>query len=189
MAFFPAMQQANPPEYVNLLVRLATPAATRTVAEAIARIEPTAVVLTIPLRAQIEDQTARERLLAVLSSAFAAASTLLALLGLYGIVAFGVTERQQEIGIRMALGACGGDIIRTVLRQSVALSIAGVVVGLGGAAIATQYLESLLFGLTPLDPPVFIGVALVFPVVALAAAYVPSRRATRVDPASVLRGQ
>ena len=189
MAFFPVLQQANPPEYANLLVRLATPASTRAVAEAIARIEPTAVVLTIPLRAQIEDQTARERLLAVLSSAFAAVSTLLALLGLYGIVAFGVTERLQEIGIRMALGAGGRDVIRTILREGASLSIVGVVVGLGGAAIATPYLESLLFGLTPLDPPVFIGVALVFPLVTLVAAYVPSRRATRIDPASVLRGQ
>ena len=187
MAFFPIAQQARPPEYLNLLVRLSTPGAARTVAEVIGRIEPKAVLLTLPLQSQISDQTVRERLVAILSSAFAAAAALLALLGLYGAVAYGVTQRVHEIGIRMALGARGSEIIGTFLRQSMWLSGGGVAVGLIAATAAAPYLESLLFGLNPRDPTLFVGVAIAFPLVAIAAAYVPARRATKVDPTTALR--
>ncbi len=189
MAFFPVAQHSRPPGYVNLLVKLATPGAARAVAETVARVEPTAVLFTVPLRWQIDEQTVRERLLAVLSSTFAAVAALLALLGLYGAVAYGVAQRAQEIGIRMALGARGTDIVTTFLRQSLWLSGVGVAVGVIAAAVAAPYLESLLYGLNPRDPAVFVVVAIAFPVVALVAAYVPARRATRIDPVTVLRGE
>jgi predicted permease len=187
MAFFPLAQVSRPPDYVNLLVRLASPEATRTIATAIAQLEPNATLLTVPLRDQVAVQTVRERLLAVLSSSFGAVAALLALLGLYGLVSYTVTQRSQEIGVRMALGANGRDVIRTFLGRSLWISGAGVVVGLIGSAIAAPYLESLLFGLDPREPSVFIVVAIAFPLVAIVAAYIPARRATNVDPVSVLR--
>jgi len=187
MAYFPVAQQSRPPDYVNLLVRLSTPGSTPTVVDAIARIEPTAVLLALPLQSQISDQTVRERLLAVLSSAFAAAAALLALLGLYGAVAYGVTQRVQEIGIRMALGAKGTEIIGAFLRHSMWVSGIGILVGLTAAVGAAPYLESLLFDLNPRDPALFTVVAIAFILVAIAAAYIPARRATKVDPVTALR--
>jgi ABC-type antimicrobial peptide transport system permease subunit len=169
MAFVPVAQLERPPEYVNLLVRMATPGAVRVVAETIGRVEPQAVLLTLPLQAQVTDLTLRERLLAILSLAFAAAAALLAVLGLYGAVAYGITQRVQEIGIRMVLSGIG------------------VGAGLVAAVISAPYLESLLYGLNPRDPAVFVAVAVVFPLVAIAAAYVPARRATKVDPLTALR--
>ena len=187
MAFFPIAQVSRPPDYVNLLVRHASPHATRAIAAAIGRLEPNAVLFTIPLRDQVSTQTVRERLLAVLSSSFAAVAALLALLGLYGLVSYAVTQRSQEIGVRMALGANGSDVVQAFLGRSLWISGAGVVVGLIGSAIAAPYLESLLFGLNPREPSVFIAVAIAFPLVAIVAAYIPARRATNVDPVVVLR--
>ena len=187
MAFFPMAQLERPPEYVNLLVRVATPGGVRVIAETIGRLEPQAVLLTLPLQAQVTDLTLRERLLAILSLAFAAAAALLAVLGLYGAVAYGITQRVQEIGIRMALGAGGTEILSAFLRHGLVLSGIGVGAGLVAAAISAPYLESLLYGLNPRDPAVFVAVAVVFPLVAIAAAYVPARRATKVDPLTALR--
>jgi ABC-type antimicrobial peptide transport system permease subunit len=140
------------------------------------------------LRDQVSTQTVRERLLAVLSSSFGVVAALLALLGLYGLVSYAVTQRSQEIGVRMALGANGSDVVRTFLGRSLWISGAGVVVGLIGSAIAAPFLESLLFGLNPREPSVFIAVAIAFPLVAIVAAYIPARGATNVDPVAVLRG-
>ena len=91
---------------------------------------------------------------------------MLALLGLYGVVAYGVTLRTREIGIRTALGAQPAEVLRLVLGQSLCLTAVGVALGLGGAAAATRYLEGMLFGLTPTDAGTFIGVTVAFPLVA-----------------------
>ena len=187
MAFFPVTQQARPPQYLNLLVRLANPAAVRTVAEVIGRLEPSAVLMTVPLDSQIADQTVRERLLAILSTTFASAAAALAMLGLYAIVSFAVRQRVQEIGIRVALGARSADVITAILRQGLSWSAVGVAAGLGIAAAVAPSARSLLFGLEPLDLPVFAGVAIAFTFVALAAAYVPARKATSIDPIEALR--
>jgi putative ABC transport system permease protein len=111
----------------------------------------------------------------------------LAAAGIYGVVAYSVTQRTREIGIRMALGARHSQVLALVLRQSLVLVGLGLVLGLGGAAAGTRYLEGLLFGLTPLDPSTFADVAIAFALVAAAAAYVPARRATLVDPLEALR--
>jgi putative ABC transport system permease protein len=187
MAFFPVTQQARPPQYLNLLVRLANPAAVQTVVEVVGRLEPSAVLMTLSLESQIADQSVRERLLAILSTTFASAAAVLAMIGLYAIVSFGVTQRVQEIGIRVALGARSSDVVMGILRQGVLLTAAGVVVGLGGAAAIAPSVRSLLFGLAPVDPLVFAGVAIAFLLIALVAAYVPARRATRIDPIVALR--
>jgi putative ABC transport system permease protein len=186
-AFFPITQQRRPPEYVNLLVRTSIPSATRAVLDAIERIEPSSVVFTLSLESQMQDQVVRERLMATLSGVFATAAALLALVGLYGVVAYGVTQRRHEIGIRMALGARRSEVLAVVLRQSVALVALGVLLGAGVAAAAAPSLGALLYGLDPLDPAPYVTVAAVFLLVAAAAAYIPARRATHVDPLVALR--
>jgi len=127
------------------------------------------------------------RMYAVLIGIFAGVAMTLAAAGIYGVVAYSVTQRTREIGIRMALGARRGQVVTLVLSQSLTLIAIGLIAGLGGAAAGTRYLEGLLFGLTPLDPSTFAYVAAVFGVVALLASYVPARRATRVDPLVALR--
>ena len=109
------------------------------------------------------------------------------MLGLYGVVAYGVTQRTREIGIRTALGAQRSEVLALVLRQSTVLTGIGVALGLAAAAVATRYLEGMLFGLSPLDPSTFIAVSLAFAMVATLAAYLPARRAASIDPLLALR--
>jgi putative ABC transport system permease protein len=189
IAFFPVSQDPQPLEYVNLIVRAAAPsiALTRSLSEAIRRTELDAALFVVPFSVQISDALVRERLLAMLSGFFAGIATMLALLGLYGVVAYGVTQRTREIGIRTALGAQPAEVLRLVLGQSLCLTVVGVALGLGGAAAATRYLEGMLFGLTPTDAGTFIGVTVAFPLVAAWAAYLPARRASRMDPLIALR--
>ena len=118
---------------------------------------------------------------------FGALALLLAALGVYGVTAYGVARRRHEIGIRMALGARRAEVLALVLRQSVAVTTLGLALGIAGAAAVTRYLDSMLFGLTPLDPVTFLGVSLLFAVVATVASYIPARRATRADPLATLR--
>jgi putative ABC transport system permease protein len=108
-------------------------------------------------------------------------------LGLYGVVAYGVTQRTREIGIRTALGAKRSEVLALVLRQSTVLTGIGVALGLATAAVATRYLEGMLFGVSPLDPWTFISVSLAFPMVAALAAYVPARRTASIEPLLALR--
>ena len=189
LAYFPVTQEARPAEYVSLVVRSAAPsvALTRSMADAVSRVEPSAVILVQPLQSQISDSLVRERLMAMLSGGFGLVAALLALLGLYGVVSYGVTQRARELGIRMALGAERSEVLALVIRQGAWLAGAGVVLGLCAAAAATRYLEGMLFGLNPLDPATFVGVSVAFLVVATVAAYVPARRATKVDPLVALR--
>jgi putative ABC transport system permease protein len=98
-----------------------------------------------------------------------------------------VTQRTREIGIRMALGARPPDVLRIVVRQGVGLSAVGAIIGILVALGATRYLASLLYGVRPFDPPTFLAVALLLSLVALAACYIPARRASRVDPLVALR--
>ncbi|PYX56064.1 MAG: hypothetical protein DMG76_16090 [Acidobacteria bacterium] len=136
---------------------------------------------------QIERSLFQERLLARLSSFFGALSLLLACLGLYGLLSYEVTQRTREIGVRMALGARPPDVLRIIVRQGVGLAVVGAIVGILVALGATRYLASLLYGVRPFDPPTFLAVALLLSLVALAACYIPARRASRVDPLVALR--
>lgn len=118
---------------------------------------------------------------------FAAAALVLAAVGLYGVVAFFVTHRTQEIGIRMAIGAQRSDVLRLVLGEGTRLAAFGVVIGIVVSFAITRLLSSLLFGISATDPFTFAGVAVLLSLVALAAAYIPARRAMRVDPVTALR--
>ncbi len=127
------------------------------------------------------------RMYASLLGIFAAVAVGLAAIGIYGMMAYSVTQRTREVGIRMALGAQRAAVLGLVLRQSALLTGVGIAVGLAGAAATTRYLQGLLFGLAPLDPSTFVMVALVFGGVATLAAFGPARRATRIDPLVALR--
>jgi putative ABC transport system permease protein len=111
----------------------------------------------------------------------------LAVIGIYGVMAYTVAQRTREIGIRVALGAHRSQVIVLVVKQSALLTAVGIVGGLAGAAMLSRYLEGLLFGVAPLDPVTFAAAAALFTLVALAAAYGPTRRATGVDPLVALR--
>ncbi len=112
---------------------------------------------------------------------------MLACIGLYGVMAHGVARRTNEIGIRMALGAQGGDIAWMVLRETLFLVVAGLVLGVPTAMLAARLISNQLFGLNPGDPLTLISAAVVLSVVALLAGYVPARKASRVDPLIALR--
>ena len=129
----------------------------------------------------------RPRLLAQLLGIFAGLAMLLAAIGSYGVLAYMVTERRREIGIRMALGADRASVLRMVLSQGLRLTFFGVVAGLAGAFATTRLLASLLFGVRPTDPLTIAAVVGLISVVALVACYLPARVATRVDPMLVLR--
>jgi hypothetical protein len=129
----------------------------------------------------------QERIVALLSGAFGGLALLIAALGLYGVTSYTVNRRFTEIGIRMALGAQRAHVLGLVLGQSLALTAVGIGLGLAAASAVTRSLRGMLFGLTPLDPGTFIGVAVVFAVVAALAASIPAHRATRVDPLVALR--
>ena len=125
--------------------------------------------------------------MARLSSFFGLLALILACIGLYGLLSYDVARRTREIGIRTALGAQQRDVLRIVVGQGLALAAVGTAVGIAVAAGVTRYIQSFLYGVRPTDPGTFVGVGIVLALVALAACYLPARRAVRVDPMVALR--
>jgi predicted permease len=136
---------------------------------------------------QIRDRMNQDRLIAQLVSFFGALALILACIGLYGVMAHGVARRTNEIGIRMALGAKGGNIAWMVLRETLLLVVAGLALGVPAALLSARLIATQLFGLSPTDPLTLVAAAVVLTVVALLAGYIPARRASRVDPLTALR--
>jgi putative ABC transport system permease protein len=152
---------------------------------AIDRDQPVTSVRT--LNQILERTEANRRFAATLLGLFAAVALSLAAIGVYGVMAYATAQRTHEIGVRMALGAGTGDVMRMVLRDGAIVAGAGVVIGLAGAAALTTIMAQLLFGVTPRDPVTFATAAALLLGVSLIASYVPARRATRVAPGTALR--
>jgi putative ABC transport system permease protein len=148
---------------------------------------PLARVLT--LNAIVEESMSQPRFAMLLLASFGVVALVLASIGLYGVISYTVAQRTQEIGIRMAIGAQPVDVFRMVLTQGARLAGAGIATGIAGALVATRLMESFLYGVKPSDPLTFTSVAVLLAAIALAACYIPARRATRVDPLIALRSE
>jgi putative ABC transport system permease protein len=141
----------------------------------------------LPLDRLVANSVARERFYSVMVGMLAGIAAFLAAIGVYGVLAYNVIQRRREIGIRRALGARPGQVVQLILSQGAMLIVVGLVAGTAGAAATTQWLRSMLFGVTPLDPATFVAVAILFGSIALFASYLPARRAAGVDPITVLK--
>jgi ABC-type antimicrobial peptide transport system permease subunit len=127
--------------------------------------------------------------LTLLLTIFAGVALVLAMVGIYGVISYSVAQRTAEFGIRIAMGARSLDVLRIVLRQGVALGIAGLVLGSIGAFSLTRFLSGVLFGISAVDPGTFVGMVVLLGTVTMLACYVPARRATKVNPTIALRSE
>jgi len=189
VVYFPISQ--TPWEYqVTFLLRYtgAVGPLTETVRRKVAAIDPNLPIYRInTLEAEARQSLLRQRLLAAMSMLFGATALLLACVGLYGLMSFAVARRSKEIGVRMALGARRGEVLWMIVRESLRLIGAGIIIGVPSAVLLMRLARSFLFGLTTADPLTLATSVAALTVVALSAAYVPGRRASRVDPMVALR--
>ncbi len=186
--YLPLAQQAMP--YMSLVVRTSSPP--NTLASAISnavhevdREQPMVDVITMD--DIVADSLSHQRFNMLLLSAFSGLALLLAAIGIYSVLAYSVRRRMREIGVRMALGAQRGDILRMILGQGTKLALIGTGIGIAVAFALTRLMASQLFGVTATDPVTFLSVAALIILVALSACYIPARRATKVDPVVALQ--
>jgi len=186
--YFPLLQRSN--NALTVFYRSSTdPASLNTSVErTIHEVDPTLPVFGQKTMTDLlDDSTVRRKVVLWLMGAFAAVALLLAAIGTYGVMSVAASRRVREIGIRMALGAQRRDILRLIVRPGLGLAVAGVAVGLVGAALLAQLMSAVLFAVAPTDAVTYAAVSLLLIVVALAACYVPARRATKQDPLIALR--
>jgi putative ABC transport system permease protein len=194
MLYAPFQQERAQPfllRFVSFVARTTTPGS---VVEGIrAEIRRAAPDLPIQATATMDESlsasVAQPRFRMLLLGLFAVAATLIATCGIYGLMAYAVMQRRREIGVRMALGAQRRDVLRLVLARALRIVAAGLIVGLAGAVAVTRVLQTFLFGVTPTDPIAFTAVTLLLMAVGLMAAWLPARRATRIDPCVALRAE
>jgi predicted permease len=186
--FFPYPQLASPMLYVSIRSSMdphSLVSALRAQIVAVNRGQPISDVQTMEER--LESASAQTRSMMLLIGVFSATALILALVGIYGVIAYSVAQRTQELGIRIALGASSADIFRLVIGNGLRLAVAGTVIGLVASFALTRLMASLLFQTSATDPITFVGSALVFAVVAALASYLPARRAMRINPTDALR--
>jgi putative ABC transport system permease protein len=147
------------------------------------------VVRVSTMEALLAATEAQRRFALMLFEAFAVAALALAAIGIYGVLAGAVAERVREIGVRAALGATTGDILKLVVRRGLALTAVGVLVGLAASAVASRSMITMLFGVSPLDPTTYLAVVTLLGVVSAAASGIPAWRAIRIDPSDTLRAE
>jgi putative ABC transport system permease protein len=177
---------------MTLTVRATTsPAAlTKSIVELVRQQDPNLVVADIrTMEEVVSTSVARQRLMMLFLAIFAVAALLLAAVGIHGVIAYSVTQRTQEIGIRMALGAQARDVLKMVVGHALLLAALGITIGGAAALMLSRVMTNLLFDITPLDPLTYVGVTLTLALVAALAAWLPGRRATRVDPVIALRAE
>ena len=163
-------------------------ALTAAVRQAVPAVVPRSTAANIqPMQVVLRESVAEPRVAALLTGAFGLLALLLATIGVYGVVSYGVAQRTRELGIRRVLGARLGDVVRLVVGEGVALALLGVTLGLAGAAVLLTWTSSLLFGVTAHDPVTYGAVALILVAVAGLASWVPARRALRIEPVEALR--
>jgi putative ABC transport system permease protein len=148
-----------------------------------------AVFKAIPMDLLATQTLAVRRASSVLISGFAVLALVLACIGIYGVMAYAVVQRTQEIGVRMALGAQQADVLRMVLRFGFRMTLAGVAIGLAGALASSRLLTSLLFHISAINPLIFLFAIVVLVGMAILASFLPARRATRIDPMQALRNE
>ncbi|HEX8117110.1 MAG TPA: FtsX-like permease family protein, partial [Pyrinomonadaceae bacterium] len=190
VAFTTSAQASRPAEGAQFLVRsnAVSPAALApSIKQAVGEVSPDIDIVFRVFKDEVDASILRERLMATLSGAFGLLALLLACVGLYGVMSYGVAGRTNEIGIRMALGASRRDVLRLVLREAALLVGVGVGVGLPAALLAARLATGLLYGVTPADPVSVSLAVLLLAAVAALACYIPARRATKVDPMVALR--
>ena len=183
---FPQLPWGN----MNLLVRTATSpqSITSAVREQISSVDPDQPVTSIQTVDELMDTSrAQPRFTMVLLSVFSATALGLAIIGIYGVLAYSVAQRRHELGVRLALGATSADILRMVVGQGLVLAVTGIAIGLGAALLLTKLMSSMLYKVGTRDPAAFALAPLLFLCIALLASYLPARRATKVDPIEALR--
>jgi predicted permease len=189
VVFLAARQSTRPGEFMQVMVRSDLPRSgfTAAMTQAVREVNRGVIVSFTDFEEQIRRTLVRERLMATLSGFFGLIAAALAVVGVYGVVAYGVTRRTQEIGVRIALGARGADVLRMILREALWLVAIGTAVGLGLALLGGRAAATLLFGLEPTDPVTLALAAGVLTAIAFAASYVPARAAARIAPMTALR--
>ena len=187
--YLPSLQDPQPGTSKQFLIRSSLPPAniTPAVSRSLLEMNPGLDISFQGFRNMVQESLMRERLMATLSGFFGLLALLLASIGLYGLLSYGVASRTNEIGIRLALGAKTSDVLTMILREAFLLVVLGVVVGLPVVFLVTRFASVLLFGLSPTDPVSIIVASAILLIVALVAGYLPARRATKVDPIVALR--
>jgi putative ABC transport system permease protein len=188
--YIPIPQQPEPPPSINISVRASTgsPALlTRSLASALTSVNRDLAITFRPLADQVNAALVQERIVAILSGFFGALALLLAGIGLYGITSYTVSRRRSEIGVRMALGAAPAGVVQMVLLRVVMLVGIGVATGAAVSLWASRFVSTLLYGLQPRDPSTLVFAAVVLASIGALAGLVPALRASRIDPARVLR--
>jgi putative ABC transport system permease protein len=186
--YFPFSRR--PSHYACLLLRtcgdrMSLVSAVRSQIAAIDKDQPILAIKT--MNEVVASTTAPRRFNTLLLAVFAVVALALAAVGIYSVISYSVTQRTQEVGVRMALGAQPGDVIRLILKQGLALTLIGVAAGVLGAIAAARVMSGLLYGVSATDPATFVAISLLLAMVALLACYLPARRAAKVEPIAALR--